>query len=164
MGERPWSDSAEPIKEELDAAAGPPRPDMETSIAWQQDVAFVAVSGSGHEVTIDGPPDAGGRNAGARPMELMLMGLGGCAAFDVVHILRKGRATVARCEARVTAQRAAEDPRVFTRVHLDFTIAGGRLSEKKVARAIELSAEKYCSASIMLQRAGVAVTHSFNLE
>ena len=136
---------------------------MEANITWKNEVTFSAVSGSGHDVTIDGPPDSGGRNAGARPMELMLMGLGGCAAFDVVHILKKGRAAVTRCEARVSAQRAEDDPKVFTRIHLQFTVAGKNLNEKKVARAIELSAEKYCSASIMLRRAGVAVTHGLDL-
>ena len=136
---------------------------MEAEITWRDGATFAAVSGSGHEVTIDGPPDAGGRNAGARPMELMLMGLGGCAAFDVVHILTRGRTAVSRCAARVTAQRAESDPKVFTDIHLHFTLAGENLTEKKVARAVELSAEKYCSASIMLRRAGVAVTHGFEL-
>ena len=136
---------------------------MEAEITWQDGATFAAVSGSGHEVTIDGPPDAGGRNAGARPMELMLMGLGGCAAFDVVHILTRGRTAVSRCDTRVTAKRAESDPKVFTDIHLQFTVAGENLTEKKVARAVELSAEKYCSASIMLRRAGVAVTHGFEL-
>ena len=136
---------------------------MEAEIIWTDGVAFAAVSGSGHELTMDGPPEAGGLNAGARPMELMLMGLGGCAAFDVVHILRKGRAAVSRCEARVTAQRAESDPKVFTDIHLHFTVAGEHLTARKVARAIELSAEKYCSASILLRRAGVNVTHGFDL-
>lgn len=136
---------------------------MEATVTWKDEVTFAAVSGSGHEVTIDGPPDAGGRDAGARPMELMLMGLGGCAAFDVVHILKKGRAAVTGCQARISAQRAERDPKVFTGIHLHFTVAGDNLNRKKVARAIELSAEKYCSASIMLQRAGVQVTHGFDL-
>ncbi|MCY4429587.1 MAG: OsmC family protein [Rhodospirillales bacterium] len=136
---------------------------MEANIVWKDGVTFTARSGSGHEITIDGPPESGGRNAGARPMELMLLGLGGCAAFDVVHILRKSRSAVSRCEARVTANRAESDPKVFTDVHLHFTVAGENLTEKKVARAVELSAEKYCSASIMLRRAGVAVTHGFEL-
>ena len=136
---------------------------MEANIVWKDGVTFTARSGSGHEITIDGPPESGGRNAGARPMELMLLGLGGCAAFDVVHILRKSRAAVSRCDARVTARRAETDPKVFTDVHLHFTVAGENLTEKKVARAVELSADKYCSASIMLRRAGVAVTHDFEL-
>ena len=136
---------------------------MEARVNWTDGVSFAALSGSGHEVTMDGPRDAGGRNEGARPMELMLMGLGGCAAFDVVHILKKGRAPVTRCEARVTANRAESDPKVFTDIHLHFTVAGENLTERKVARAVELSAEKYCSASIMLRRAGVTVTHGFDL-
>ena len=136
---------------------------MEANIAWKDEVTFTARSGSGHEITIDGPPESGGRNAGARPMELMLLGLGGCAAFDVVHILCKSRSAVSRCEARVTANRAESDPKVFTDIHLHFTVAGENLTEKKVARAVELSADKYCSASIMLRRAGVAVTHGFEL-
>ena len=136
---------------------------MEANITWEEAVTFTARSGSGHEITIDGPPDSGGRNAGMRPMELMLLGLGGCAAFDVVHILRKGRAPVSSCQARVTARRAESDPKVFTDIHLHFTVAGENLTAKKVARAVELSAEKYCSASIMLRRAGVVVTHGFEL-
>lgn len=136
---------------------------MEANITWKDGVTFTARSGSGHEITIDGPPESGGRNAGVRPMELMLLGLGGCAAFDVVHILRKGRVTVSRCEARVEARRAESDPKVFTDIHLHFTVAGENLTAKKVARAVGLSADKYCSASIMLRRAGAAVTHGFEL-
>ena len=136
---------------------------METTITWKEAATFIAESGSGHRVTIDGPPEMGGRNKGARPMELMLTGLAGCAAFDVVHILKKGRAAITRCEANVTAERAESDPKVFTAIHLHFTVAGNNLTEKKVARAIELSAEKYCSASILMRRAGVQVTHSFEL-
>ncbi len=136
---------------------------MNAEIDWKEGVAFTAVSGSGHQVTIDGPPDAGGCNTGARPMELMLMGLGSCAAFDVVHILKKGRAAISRCETRITAERAESDPKVFTEIHLHFTVAGENLTEGKVARAVELSAEKYCSASIMLRRAGVTITHGYEL-
>lgn len=138
--------------------------DMEARIDWRDGAAFDAVADSGYPVAIDGPPDLGGRNTGVRPMELMLMGIGGCAATDVVHILRKGRGTVSRCSARVTARRAATDPKVFTDVHLHFAVAGEHLTESKVARAVQLSAEKYCSASIMLQRAGVAISHAFDLE
>ena len=137
---------------------------MEANIAWQRDVVFSARADSGHEVIIDGPPDLGGTNAGARPMELMLLGVGGCTAFDVVHILRRGHVNVSKCETRVTAERAETDPKVFTAVHIHFTLAGEGLTERKVARAVELSATRYCSASIMLQRAGVAVTHGFELE
>ncbi len=136
---------------------------MRATITWKDMATFTAVAGSGHEVTLDGPPELGGQNAGARPMEMMLMGLGGCAAFDVVHILKKGRARVTGCTAQVSAERAEQDPKVFTRIHLHFTVTGDNLSANKVARAIELSAEKHCSASIMLQRAGVEVTHGFDL-
>ena len=137
---------------------------MEANIAWQRDVVFSARADSGHQVTIDGPPELGGANVGVRPMELMLLGVGGCTTFDVVHILRRGHARVSKCETRVTAERAETDPKVFTAVHVQFTLAGEGLTERKVARAVELSATKYCSASIMLQRAGVAVTHGFELE
>jgi len=137
---------------------------VEATITWKDGVSFSALSDSGHAVTIDGPPESGGRNAGVRPMELMLMGLGGCAAFDVVHILNKARSPVSRCTATVSARRAEDTPSVFTHIHLHFTVAGGKLTPKKVARAVELSADKYCSASIMLRRAGVSVTHGFELE
>ena len=137
---------------------------MEANIIWQRDVVFSARADSGHEVTIDGPPELGGTNAGARPMELMLCGVGGCTAFDVVHILQRGRAEASKCETRVTAERAETDPKVFTDVHIQFTLAGEGLTERKVARAVELSATRYCSASILLQRAGVTVTHGFELE
>ncbi len=137
---------------------------MEANIAWRRDAVFSARADSGHEVTIDGPPEFRGTNSGARPMELMLLGVGGCTAFDVVHILRRGHARVSKCETRVTAERAETDPKVFTQVHIQFTLAGEGLTERKVARAMELSATRYCSASIMLQRAGVTVTHGFELE
>ena len=137
---------------------------MEANITWQENVSFSGVSDSGHVITIDGPKEFGGRNKGTRPMELLLLGLGGCASFDVVTILTKGRAEVSKCVARVTAQRANEDPKVFTHIHFHFTLAGENLSETRIARAVELSAEKYCSASIMMTRAGINVTHSFDLE
>ena len=137
---------------------------MEANIVWQRDAVFSARTDSGHEITVDGPPELGGTNAGPRPMELMLLGVGGCTAFDVVHILRRGRTEVSKCETRVTAKRAETDPKVFTDVHIHFTLAGEGLTERKVARAVELSATRYCSASIMLQRANVTVTHEFDIE
>ena len=137
---------------------------MQASITWQENVVFSGVSDSGHTVTIDGPEEYGGQNAGVRPMELMLLGLGGCTSFDVVNILTKGRASISKCVTNVTATRANEDPKVFTDIHVHFVLAGENLSEGKVARAVALTAEKYCSASIMLQRAGVDVTHDFELE
>lgn len=136
---------------------------MRAEINWTGDVRFEATSGSGHTVTLDGPPDSGGQNAGPRPMELMLMGLGGCAAYDVVHILGRSREDVTGCRAVLEAERADEPPRVFTRVNLHFVVKGRGLDPRKVERAVHLSAEKYCSASIMLSRGGVEITHSFEV-
>ena len=126
-------------------------------------MAFIGESGSGHAVVMDGAPDHGGRNIGIRPMEMLLIGLAGCTAFDVVSILRKGREDVADCAVDVSAERAAEDPKVFTAIHLAYVVKGRGLSEAKVERAIKLSKEKYCSASIMLGKTA-AVTHSFTVE
>lgn len=137
--------------------------DMRVDVNWYEGVHFSARADSGHCIEIDGPPDLGGVNAGTRPMELMLMSIGSCAATDVVHILTKGRVSVQRCNVTVDAQRATEEPQVFTQVHLKFRVAGRGLTERKLARAIELSAEKYCSASILMQRAGVTVTHEYEL-
>jgi putative redox protein len=123
---------------------------------------MLAESGSGHALVMDGPPESGGRNLGVRPMEMLLMGMGGCTEFDVLHILRRGRHQVSFCEVELEAERAAADPKVFTRIHAHFRIAGKGLTEKAVARAVELSAEKYCSASIMLG-AMAEVTHDFEL-
>ncbi|MEM7080230.1 MAG: OsmC family protein [Pseudomonadota bacterium] len=136
---------------------------MKTTLEWQKKVQFDAIADSGHTVKIDGPEDAGGENAGTRPMELMLMGVGGCTSFDVVNILAKTRQKVTKCVTHITARRAQEVPQVFEAIHIHFEIEGEGLSEKKVERAIALTSEKYCSASIMMQRAGVAVTHSFTL-
>jgi len=136
---------------------------MNGTIAWDGDVRFVAETGSGHTLTLDGPPDAGGKNAGPRPMELMLLGVGGCASYDVVMILRKARQEVTGCTARLEADRAEAPPKVFTRVKLHFVVQGHNLSPAKVERAVHLSADKYCSASIMLQRGGVTVEHSFEI-
>ena len=136
---------------------------MNGEIRWDGDVRFVAQSGSGHTLMLDGPPAAGGTNAGVRPMELLLLGVGGCASYDVVTILQKSRLQVTGCTARVEAERAPEPPKVFTRLHLHFVVEGRDLPESKVARAVHLSADKYCSASIMLHRGGVEVTHSFEV-
>jgi putative redox protein len=135
---------------------------MKTSVKWVGDASFLAESGSGHAVVMDGPPDSGGRNIGPRPMEMLLMGLGGCTAFDVVHILRKGRHAVSTCEVAIEAERAETEPKVFTKIHIHFKVAGSGLSEATVKRAIDLSAEKYCSASIMLGKTA-AITHDFEL-
>ncbi len=136
---------------------------MHVDVHWHEAVHFTASADSGHRIEIDGPPDLGGVNAGTRPMELMLMSIGSCAATDVAHILTKGRVKVQRCNVSVDAHRALEEPQVFTAIHLKFSVAGDGLTERKLARAIELSAEKYCSASILMQRAGVDLTHEFEL-
>lgn len=135
---------------------------MQATIELQQNVCFKATSGSGHSVVMDGPPDFGGEDLGARPMEMMLIGMGGCASFDVVHILRKRRLVVAHCIAEINAERAETDPKVFTNIHLHFKVSGEKLTEKAVGKAVELSAEKYCSASIMLGKTA-EITHSFEI-
>jgi putative redox protein len=124
---------------------------------------FLAEAGSGHCVLMDGPPDHGGRNLGPRPMEMLLMGMGGCASFDVVSILKKSRQAVTNCVAQLEAERADEIPAVFTRIHIHFVVSGKDLKEAQVKRAVDLSAEKYCSASIMFSKAGVAVSHSYEI-
>lgn len=135
---------------------------MKARVKWVEQTLFLGESGSGHTVVMDGPPDAGGRNLGVRPMELLLLGMGGCASFDVVHILRKGRHAISDCEAQLEAERASEDPKVFTRIHLRFLVSGEGLSPAAVERAVRLSAEKYCSASIMLGKTA-QITHSFEI-
>ncbi|HRN82419.1 MULTISPECIES: OsmC family protein [Nitrosomonas] len=135
---------------------------MKANIAWQEGVSFLGQVGSGHSVLMDGAPEAGGKNLGPRPMEMILLGLGGCTAFDVVHILRKGRQAITGCQVEMDAQRAIEDPKVFTRIHLHFIITGKDLDPRQVERAINLSAEKYCSASIML-KATVDITHDYEI-
>lgn len=138
---------------------------MQATIRWQGNVCFEAESGSGHTILIDGPPDHGGENRGPRPMETLLLGMGGCASFDVVHILRKSRQDITDCRCEIQAERAEDEvPAVFTRIHLHFVVTGNNLKENQVRRAVELSAEKYCSASIMLARAGVEITHSYVVE
>ena len=123
---------------------------MKARVSWTASMAFAGETESGHRVVMDGAPEAGGRDSGARPMEMLLLGLGGCTAFDVVDILRRGREPVDGCVVDVTAERAAGIPKVFTAIHLDYTVTGAGLAPAKVERAVRLSAEKYCSASIML--------------
>ena len=135
---------------------------MKARIKWVQDSTFIGESGSGYAVVMDGPPEHGGRNLGVRPMEMLLLGMGGCTAFDVVHILRRGRHPVRNCVAELEAERADTDPKVFIRIHVHFIVSGTGLSEAAVARAIQLSTEKYCSASIMLGRTAT-ITHDFEL-
>ncbi len=136
---------------------------MKTRIKWVENATFLAESGSGHAVIMDGPPESGGRNLGPRPMEMMLIGMGGCTTFDVVHILKKSREPVTDCEAELSAERADSEPKVFTRIHVHFIVRGRGLKEAKVRKAVELSAEKYCSASIMLGQAGVEISHDFEI-
>lgn len=136
---------------------------MNARIKWVENVMFVAESGTGHAIVLDGAPEGGGRNMGMRPMELMAMSVGSCSSYDVVTILKKARQAVTSCEAEVTAERVDTTPAVFKSMHLHFKVAGRELSEKQVERAVELSADKYCSASIMLKNAGVLVTHSFEI-
>jgi len=135
---------------------------VKARIKWIEDVAFVGESGSGHALVMDGAPEGGGRNLGPRPMETVLIGAGGCSAYDVVHILKKGRADVTDCVVDIDAERAEEDPKVFTRIHFHFTVTGRALKHAQVERAIQLSAEKYCSASIMLAKTA-AISHDFEI-
>jgi len=135
---------------------------MKARVKWVQDATFIGEAGSGHAVVMDGPPDSGGRNLGPRPMEMLLLGMGGCTAFDVVYILKRARQPVLDCVVELEAERAAEAPKVFTRIHVHFIVSGRGLSGKQVERAVQLSAEKYCSASIMLGKAAV-ITHDFEV-
>ncbi|OGI54190.1 MAG: peroxiredoxin [Candidatus Muproteobacteria bacterium RIFCSPHIGHO2_02_FULL_60_13] len=135
---------------------------MKVNIKWTGGVSFAGTADSGHTVIMDGAPEAGGQNQGARPMELVLIGTGGCTAFDVVHILRKQRQEIADCVAEINAERAETDPKVFTNIHIHFVVTGKNLDAKKVQHAIELSATKYCSASIMLAKTA-KITHDFEI-
>jgi len=135
---------------------------MKATIKWLDGVSFVGESESGHAVVLDGPPDAGGRNIGMRPMEMVLVGMGGCTAFDVVSILQKARQPVTDCRVELVAERADEIPKVFTRIHVHFVVSGHGLKEAQVERAVKLSAEKYCSASIMLGKTA-EITHDFEI-
>jgi len=137
---------------------------MECRVTWAGEARFDAHSGTGHTVVMDGPEDHGGKNQGPRPMEMLLMGVGGCSAFDVVHILKKSRQEVSDCEAQIQAERVDEVPAVFKSIPFHFVIKGKNLKEAQVKRAVELSAEKYCSASIMLGKAGVEITHSHEVK
>ncbi len=135
---------------------------MKTRIKWVQDATFIGESPSGHAVVMDGPPEAGGRNLGPRPMEMLLLGMGGCTAFDVIEILKRSRQSVTDCVVEIEATRAEKVPKVFTHLHAHYIVTGKDLSEDRVARAVMLSAEKYCSASIMLGKAA-EITHDFEI-
>lgn len=136
---------------------------MQASIRWMGDAMFLGESGSGHTVVMDGPESSGGRNIGIRPMEMMLIGLGGCSSFDVVNILKKSRQQISDCRAEVTATRADSVPAVFEKIHLHFRVTGKNVSRSHVERAVSLSAEKYCSATVMLVAGGVEVTHDYEV-
>jgi len=135
---------------------------MQARVKWLDHMSFVGESGSGHSVVMDGAPEAGGRNLAARPMEMVLIGMGGCTAFDVVMILQKARQPVDDCIVEISAERAEEIPKVFTKIHVHYIVKGRGLSEKQVEKAIHLTAEKYCSVSIMLA-ASAEVTHDFEI-
>ena len=136
---------------------------MNVRIKWIEGVAFVGESETGHAVVLDGAPENGGRNIGMRPMEMLLIGMGACTSFDVVTILKKARQPIVDCVAEISADRADEVPKVFTKIHVHFVITGNNLSATQVERAVKLSAEKYCSASIMLAKS-VEITHDFEIK
>jgi putative redox protein len=136
---------------------------MHVSVKWIDGVSFVGESETGHAVVLDGAPENGGRNIGMRPMEMLLIGMGGCTSFDVVAILKKARQPIMGCVAEIDATRADEIPKVFTKIHVHFVVTGDGLNEAQVERAVKLSAEKYCSASIMLSKS-VEITHDFEVK
>jgi len=136
---------------------------MQALVKWVDGVMFVGESGSGHAVVMDGAPEHGGRNMGIRPMEMILLGLGGCSSFDVIQILQKGRHNVTDCATEISAERVDAVPSVFSKIHLHFVVSGHNLKAAAVERAVQLSAEKYCSASIMLGKA-VDISHDFEVK
>ena len=135
---------------------------MQARVKWVENSLMVGESGSGHAIVLDGPPEQGGRNLGVRPMELLLIGMGACSELDVLHILKRARQKVTACSVEVTAERATTEPKVFTHIHAHFQVSGEHLDAHKVERAVNLSAEKYCSASIMLG-AMATITHDFEI-
>jgi len=135
---------------------------MQVRVKWVDGMMFIGESDSGHAVVMDGPPELGGNNMGVRPMEMLLLGMGGCSSIDVVEILKKGRNDIKACIAEISAERAETIPKVFTQIHIHFVVTGHDLKETTVERAIKLSAEKYCSAALMLQKA-VEITHDFEI-
>jgi putative redox protein len=135
---------------------------LKVRVKWIEQVSFVAETESSHAIVMDGAPEGGGRNLGPRPMETVLAGTGGCSAYDVVTILRKARQNITDCVVEVDAERAPQDPKVFTRIHFHFIVTGQGVDPKHVERAVHLSAEKYCSASIMLGKTA-EITHDFEI-
>lgn len=136
---------------------------MECIVRWHEGMSFIAQTGTGHLIAMDGAPEAGGHNWAPRPLELLLAGAGGCASFDVVLILKRARQEITGCEAKLTAERAESDPKVFTKIHFHFTVKGKNLKAEAVERAVKLSAEKYCSASIMLGKTA-EMTHTWEIQ
>jgi putative redox protein len=135
---------------------------MKAVVKWLDNMSFVGESESGHSVVMDGPPESGGRNLGVRPMEMVLLGMGGCTAFDVVLILQRQRQSITDCFVELLAERADDTPKVFTKIHVHYVVKGIGLDKKRVARAVDMTAEKYCSVSIMLAKS-VDVTHDFEI-
>ena len=135
---------------------------MNISVNWVDGMLMVGKSHSGHSITMDGPPEIGGNNLGIRPMEMLLLGVAGCTMIDVVTTLKKMRQDLTNCETKLSAERADEHPKVFTDIHIEFIVKGHDLDPKKVEKAITLSAEKYCSASIMLGKTA-SITHDFEI-
>jgi putative redox protein len=135
---------------------------MKARVKWVENSLFVAQSGSGHSLVLDGPPESGGQNLGVRPMEMVLLGLGGCTAFDVVDILRKKREVISDCVVDITAERSETVPKVFTKIHLHYIVSGKDVKEESVKRAVELSSEKYCSVSMMLNKTA-ELTHDYEI-
>jgi putative redox protein len=136
---------------------------MKSTVKWSDGAMFIGESGSGHTVVMDGPEDLGGRNLAVRPMEMLLLGTGGCSIYDVLSMLKKARQQVVDCRVELDAERADAVPAVFTRINMHFVVTGKGIKESHVQRAVSLSAEKYCSASIMLGAAGVEITHSYEI-
>jgi putative redox protein len=135
---------------------------MKATVKWLDHMSFVGESGSGHSVVMDGAPDVGGRNMGVRPMEMVLLGLGGCTSFDLVLILQRQRQAVADVQVEIEAERATKVPKIFTRIHVHYVVEGRGLDPKKVERAVKMTADKYCSVSIMLS-ASVEMSHDFEI-
>lgn len=136
---------------------------MQARVKWVGNMSFLGESDSGHSVVMDGPPESGGRNLGIRPMEMLLLGMGGCTVFDVVSVLKKSRQEIFDVDVALSADRAKDEPKVFTRIHAHFIVRGRNIKEAQVKRAIELSAEKYCSASIMLGKTA-KITHDYEIQ
>lgn len=135
---------------------------MKARVKWVEDLMFLGESGTGHSIVMDGPEEMGGHGTGMRPMELLLLGMGGCTSFDMVQILKKARQDIRDCVVDIDSERSAEIPKVFTKIHVHYTVTGKDLKESQVKRAVELSTEKYCSASLMLGKTA-EITHDYTI-